>query len=42
LEDNARASELALTPQELEQIERVAPKGAADGARYPDMSHVNR
>jgi hypothetical protein len=29
------ALEIILTPEDLVQIERVAPKGAAAGERYP-------
>ncbi|MBD2165953.1 hypothetical protein H6G04_16275 [Calothrix membranacea FACHB-236] len=31
-----------LTPEDLSQIEAVAPKGTAAGDRYSDMSTVNR
>ena len=34
LEENIRALEVELTPADLEQIEEVAPKGVAAGARY--------
>ena len=40
LEENAAATELSLTPQELAQLEELAD--AVVGARYPDMSTVNR
>jgi hypothetical protein len=33
---------IALTPEDLRRIEQAAPKGAASGARYEDMSAVNR
>jgi aryl-alcohol dehydrogenase-like predicted oxidoreductase len=42
LEENAGATGIALTKGELEQIDRVAPKGIAAGDRYADMRHVNR
>lgn len=42
LEENVGAVEIALTPAELSRIDEVAPKGAAAGDRYPDMSTVNR
>jgi aryl-alcohol dehydrogenase-like predicted oxidoreductase len=42
LEENATATNIQLTPEDLERIESVAPKGAAVGDRYPDMSTVNR
>jgi aryl-alcohol dehydrogenase-like predicted oxidoreductase len=42
LEENISAAEIQLTPDELQQIEAVAPKGITAGDRYPDMSTVNR
>ena len=42
LEENASAADVQLNADELERIERIAPKGAAAGERYPDMSTVNR
>lgn len=44
LEENAAAARLRLTPDELERIERVAPKGVAAGERYAPsgMATVNR
>lgn len=42
LEENVAATEITLTQEDLKRIEAVAPKGAAAGARYPDMSTVNR
>lgn len=42
LEENVGAVETAFTPAELNRIDEVAPKGAAAGDRYPDMSTVNR
>jgi aryl-alcohol dehydrogenase-like predicted oxidoreductase len=42
LEENAAAIDVELTPGDLERLERVFPAGAAAGARYPDMSTVNR
>src|SRR5271165_1216617 len=42
LEENVAAVELELSPEQLRRIEEVAPKGAAAGDRYPDMSFVNR
>jgi aryl-alcohol dehydrogenase-like predicted oxidoreductase len=38
LEENARAAEITLTPEELKQIEAVVPRGIAAGARYPEGS----
>jgi aryl-alcohol dehydrogenase-like predicted oxidoreductase len=34
LEENVRAAEIRLSDQELEQIESIAPPGAAAGTRY--------
>jgi aryl-alcohol dehydrogenase-like predicted oxidoreductase len=34
LEDNIAAAEIALSPEDLERIEAVFPKGAAQGERY--------
>jgi aryl-alcohol dehydrogenase-like predicted oxidoreductase len=42
LEENTQAAEIVLTPSELEQIEQAAPQGITSGARYADMSTVNR
>ncbi|HEY9653508.1 MAG TPA: aldo/keto reductase [Coleofasciculaceae cyanobacterium] len=42
LEENVAATNITLTPSELERINEVAPKGVASGERYPDMSSVNR
>jgi aryl-alcohol dehydrogenase-like predicted oxidoreductase len=42
LEENVAAVEIVLTPEELNRLETVAPKGVAAGDRYPDMSTVNR
>ena len=42
LEENAGAPGVELTPDELAQIDEIAPQGAAVGARYPDMSTINR
>jgi aryl-alcohol dehydrogenase-like predicted oxidoreductase len=42
LEENVAATEIKLTPDELQQIEAVAPKGLTAGDRYADMSTVNR
>jgi aryl-alcohol dehydrogenase-like predicted oxidoreductase len=43
VEENAAAVELKLTAQDLERIDRVFPKGAAAGTRYPeqDLRTVN-
>src|SRR6185437_10674128 len=44
LEENAKAVDLRLTPQELARIDRALPPGAAAGLRYPEprMRTVNR
>jgi len=36
LEDNIAAVEVELTPEDLQRIEEVAPKGVAAGLRYPE------
>ena len=41
LEENAAAADIALTPDDLARIDNAAPRGAAAGDRYPDMSRVN-
>ncbi len=42
LEQNAAATDVRLTPQDLEHIDEVAPFGASAGDRYADMSTVHR
>ena len=44
LEENLKALDVALTPTELQEIDRVLPKGSTAGTRYPEqhMSAVNR
>ncbi len=42
LEQNVAAAEVRLSPEEIAEIEQVAPRGAAEGERYADMSAVNR
>jgi aryl-alcohol dehydrogenase-like predicted oxidoreductase len=42
LEENVAAVGITLTDEELERIEEAAPRGAASGERYSDMSPVNR
>ncbi len=42
LEENVAALGIALTREELQRIDEAAPKGAASGERYEDMSAVNR
>jgi aryl-alcohol dehydrogenase-like predicted oxidoreductase len=41
LDENIAAVGITLSPEELNRIDEVAPKGAAVGDRYPDMSRVN-
>jgi aryl-alcohol dehydrogenase-like predicted oxidoreductase len=38
LEENLHAVEVELTPSDLEEIEEIAPKGVAEGARYNEAS----
>lgn len=40
LEENAVAASITLSADEIAQIEKVFPVGAAQGTRYPDMSTV--
>jgi aryl-alcohol dehydrogenase-like predicted oxidoreductase len=42
LEENVAAVEVSLSDSELAAIDEAAPKGAAAGDRYPDMSSVGR
>ncbi len=42
LEENVAALGIALTREDLERINEAAPKGAASGEPYEDMSVVNR
>ena len=35
LEENVRAADIALTAEDLEEIDRIVPPGAAAGTRYP-------
>ena len=42
LEENVAATRIKLTREELERLDAAAPRGAAAGQRYPDMSTVNR
>jgi aryl-alcohol dehydrogenase-like predicted oxidoreductase len=41
LEENAGASELELTANELTELDEVFPRGAASGDRYADMSTID-
>jgi len=42
LEENAAASEIELSADELERIDAAAPAGGTAGDRYPDMSSIDR
>jgi aryl-alcohol dehydrogenase-like predicted oxidoreductase len=42
LEQNAQATELQLSADDLRRLDEIAPVGAAAGDRYPDMSSVGR
>jgi aryl-alcohol dehydrogenase-like predicted oxidoreductase len=42
LEENAEASGIELSADELERIEEAAPAGVTAGDRYPDMSSIDR
>jgi aryl-alcohol dehydrogenase-like predicted oxidoreductase len=42
LEENVAAASVALSPEQLAELERAVPPGAVRGERYPDMSHVER
>ncbi|PJE15818.1 aldo/keto reductase [Legionella sp.] len=41
LKENIAATEINLSPEELQTINNLAPKGFASGARYRDMSSIN-
>jgi len=41
LEENAAAADIELSASDLARIDDAAPRGAAAGDRYPDMSRVN-
>jgi aryl-alcohol dehydrogenase-like predicted oxidoreductase len=42
LEENAGATNVTLSADELAEINSIAPKGATAGDRSADMSSVNR
>jgi aryl-alcohol dehydrogenase-like predicted oxidoreductase len=42
LEQNAAASEVSLTEDELRELDEAFPPGAAAGYRYADMSSIGR
>lgn len=41
VQENASAVDVVLTPDELREIDEIAPVGVAAGDRYPDMSTVH-
>jgi aryl-alcohol dehydrogenase-like predicted oxidoreductase len=43
LEENLRAAEIVLSPDDLAEVDRIVPLGAASGTRYPvgQMHRVN-
>jgi aryl-alcohol dehydrogenase-like predicted oxidoreductase len=42
LEENIAAAEVRLTAAEVQRLDAAVPRGVTAGARYPDMSTVNR
>ena len=42
LEENAGANDVQLTTDDLARLDEVAPVGATQGERYPDMSSIDR
>jgi aryl-alcohol dehydrogenase-like predicted oxidoreductase len=42
LEENVAALDVDLSEEDIERLEEAFPQGATAGARYPDMSTVNR
>jgi aryl-alcohol dehydrogenase-like predicted oxidoreductase len=42
LEENLAATEIRLNAAEVRRLDEAVPRGATAGARYPDMSTVNR
>jgi aryl-alcohol dehydrogenase-like predicted oxidoreductase len=40
LEQNLRALHIELTPEELEEIDSISPKGIAKGHRYPEYARA--
>ncbi|MFL5884819.1 MAG: aldo/keto reductase [Thermoleophilaceae bacterium] len=41
LEENAAASDIELTDDDVRRIDEAAPRGATAGQRYPDMSSID-
>ena len=35
IEENVRAADIVLTTEDLAEIDRIVPQGAASGTRYP-------
>ena len=42
LRENVAAADVTLSPDDLKRLDEIAPKGAAAGERYPDMSTIDR
>ncbi len=42
LEENAAASDVTLSDEELARLDEAFPRGAAAGDRYADMSSIGR
>ncbi len=42
LQENVEATELALSAEDLQRLDELAPVGVAHGDRYADMSSINR
>ena len=42
LEENAEATEVSLSDEDLARLDEAAPAGAASGDRYPDMTSIGR
>ncbi|MDQ2801071.1 MAG: aldo/keto reductase [Armatimonadota bacterium] len=42
LRENVGAVDITLTADDLRRLDEIAPKGAASGERYPDMSSIDR
>ena len=42
LEENAGANDVVLSAEDLARLDEVAPVGATQGERYPDMSSIDR
>jgi len=42
LRENVGAAEVVLTSEDLQRLDKIAPKDIAEGERYPDMSSIER